>query len=145
MSTNSVQTGDDGISGHRIVVGIDGSEVSMKALDWAAAEADRAGATLDIETAYEPGYEFITHDEVQHSMARLIDEATVRVRKAHPDLLTTNGTHEAAPAAVLIDASQGADLLVVGSRGAGGFKGLLLGSVSQKCSLHSHCPITIVR
>lgn len=145
MSTDSAPTGVHGNSGHRIVVGIDGSEVSMKALDWAAAEAARSGAALDIQTAYEPGYEFITHDEVQNTMERLIDEATVRVQRAHPNLTISSGTHEVAPATVLIDASEGADLLVVGSRGEGGFKGLLLGSVSQKCSLHSHCPITIVR
>ena len=145
MPTDAAVTGNYEMSGHRIVVGIDGSEESMRALDWAAAEADRSGASLEIQTAYEPGYEFITHDEVQRSMARIIEEAMARVQKVHPGLATVSGTHEAPPATVLIDASEGADLLVVGSRGEGGFKGLLLGSVSQKCSLHSHCPITIVR
>ena len=54
-------------------------------------------------------------------------------------------THEGPAAKVLLEASEGADLLVVGSRGLGGFSGLLLGSVSQQCSLHAHCPVVIVR
>jgi nucleotide-binding universal stress UspA family protein len=58
---------------------------------------------------------------------------------------TISGTHERTPAKALIEASDGADLLVVGSRGLGGFKGLLLGSVSQQCSHHARCPVTIVR
>ena len=53
-------------------------------------------------------------------------------------------THEGSPAEILIEASRDADLLVVGSRGLGGFKGLLLGSVSQQCSQHARCPIVIV-
>lgn len=132
-------------SGRRIVVGIDGSAESMKALDWAAAEADRCGVVLEIQTAYEPGYQFITHDEVQRTMERLIAEAKDRVAKTAPGVHTASGVHEESPARILIEASDGADLLVVGSRGLGGFKGLLLGSVSQQCSLHAHCPITIVR
>jgi nucleotide-binding universal stress UspA family protein len=51
---------------------------------------------------------------------------------------------EGRPAAVLVDESQGADLLVVGSRGHGGFTGLLLGSVSQQCAHHAACPVVIV-
>ena len=140
-AASSGSTGSD----HRVVVGIDGSAESMRALDWAAAEAGRSGATLEIQTAYEPGYEFITRDEVQRTMDRLVAEARAHVATEAPGVTTSSGTHEESPAKVLIDASDGADLLVVGSRGLGGFKGLLLGSVSQQCSLHARCPITIVR
>jgi nucleotide-binding universal stress UspA family protein len=117
----------------------------MKALDWAAAEAGRTGAVLEIETAYEPSYEFISRDEVQRTMDRRIEEAKARVADLALSVAISTGTHEESPAKVLIESSQGADLLVVGSRGLGGFKGLLLGSVSQQCSLHSHCPVTLVR
>ena len=145
MSTETVISEGSTGRGHRIVVGVDGSPESMRAVDWAAAEADRRGAVLDIRTAYEPGYEFITHEEVQRTMERLVDEVEARVAEVAPGVRTSSGTAEASPAAVLIEASDGADLLVVGSRGRGGFTGLLLGSVSQQCSLHSRCPIAIVR
>jgi nucleotide-binding universal stress UspA family protein len=132
-------------SNRRIVVGVDGSESASMALDWAAAEADRTGALLDIQTAYEPGYVHVTKDEIQRCMDVLVKEAAARVAELTPGVTTASGTHEESPAKVLIEASDGADLLVVGSRGLGGFKGLLLGSVSQQCSHHARCPVTIVR
>jgi len=130
---------------HRIVVGIDGSEAAVRALDWAAAEAERTGAVLEIQTAYEPGYVHVTKEEVQRSLDRLVEDASAHVAMATPGVVTVGKTHEQSPAEVLIEASKGADLLVVGSRGLGGFKGLLLGSVSQQCAHHAHCPLTIVR
>jgi nucleotide-binding universal stress UspA family protein len=54
-------------------------------------------------------------------------------------------THQEHPASALIEASDGADLLVVGSRGLGGFRGLLLGSVGHQCVLHARCPVVIIR
>ena len=145
MSTEPVASANSADSNHRIVVGIDGSPESWNALDWAATEADRSGAVLEIQTAYEPGYEFITDDEVQRTMGRLVAKAEARVAEVAPRVSITSGTHVVSPAKMLIEASEAADLLVIGSRGLGGFEGLLLGSVSQKCSLHSHCSITIVR
>jgi len=136
------ESAEDGL---RIVVGFDGSEHSMRALEYAAVEAGLRSAVLDIQTAYEPGYEFITAEEVQRTMDRQIVTAVARAAQVAPGVATTSGTHEESPANALIEASDGAALLVVGSRGLGGFKGLLLGSVSQKCSLHSPCPVTIVR
>ena len=115
------------------------------ALAWAAAEAARSGADLEIHAAYEPNYEFISHDEVQRTLTRQVEEAKARVAKEFPDVHVTTRTHEEMPAKVLIQASEGAGLLVVGSRGLGGFTGLLLGSVSHQCSLHADCPVVIVR
>lgn len=139
--------GSSGSSGskHRIVVGVDGSDAATKALDWAAAEAERSGAVLEIQTAYEPGYVHVTKDEIQRCMDALIEDARARVAKVASGVTTVGETHEESPARVLIEASDGADLLVVGSRGLGGFKGLVLGSVGQQCSHHAWCPITIVR
>ena len=130
---------------HRVVVGIDGSEPGMRALDWAAAEAGRSGAVLEIQTAYEPGYVHVTKEEIQRCMDHLVEDAAAHVAKVAPGVATIGKTREQSPARVLIKASEGADLLVVGSRGLGGFKGLLLGSVSQQCAHHAHCPVTIVR
>jgi nucleotide-binding universal stress UspA family protein len=145
MSTEQRTGSGAAEASQRIVIGFDGSEHSMRALDYAAGEADLRHAILDIHAAYEPGYEFITSEEVQRTMDREIAAAVARVAEVAPGVATTSGTHEESPANALIEACDGATLLVVGSRGLGGFKGLLLGSVSQKCSLHSPCPVTIVR
>ena len=129
---------------HRVVVGVDGSEGSDRALAWAAAEADRRNAILDVVTAFNPGYEFITPDEVQGSMQAVIDRAIGQVAASYPTVSVEGVHHEGSPAEILINAGHHADLLVVGSRGRGGFRGLLLGSVSQQCSQHADCPVVIV-
>jgi nucleotide-binding universal stress UspA family protein len=145
MPTEPSASADPAETTHRVVVGVDGSDNSMRALDWAAAQADRTGAVLEIETAYEPGYVFVTHDEIQRSMERLVDKAVARVAELAPRVVTRTETHEQSPAMALIEASEGADLLVVGSRGLSGFAGLVLGSVSQKCCLHARCSLAIIR
>src|SRR5665213_4239181 len=124
MPTHPTAQTDSASPGHSIVVGMNGSTGSMEALDWAAAEASRTGAVLEIETAYEPSYEFISRDEVQRTMDRRIAEAKARVADLVPSVAISTGTHEESPAKVLIESSHGADLLVVGSRGLGGFEGL---------------------
>jgi nucleotide-binding universal stress UspA family protein len=96
------------------------------------------------------GHAFITSPDVresleQLSLQQLIDEASERVARVAPGVTFEGVTHEEAASKVLIEASKGADLLVGGSRGLGGFTGLLLGSVSHQCSLLSHCLVVIVR
>jgi nucleotide-binding universal stress UspA family protein len=130
---------------HRVVVGVDGSEGSNRALEWAAAEAARRGAILEAHTSYGQGYAFITSQEVHQAMQHLLDEAANHIADLAAGVTFKGVVHEGSAAKFLIEASEGADLLVVGSRGLGGFSGLLLGSVSQQCSLHAHCPIVIVR
>jgi nucleotide-binding universal stress UspA family protein len=130
---------------HRIVVGIDGSRGGDRALEWAAAEAARSGAVLEGHACYDPGYVFISREEVQMSLKRAIETAGIHVAEIAPGVTFEGVTHEGPAAKDLIDVSKGADLLVVGSRGLGGFSGLFLGSVSQQCALHAHCPIVIVR
>lgn len=144
MATKSASESEPDVR-HRIVVGVDGSENADKALEWAAIQADRTGAVLEIHTAYEPGYVHVTKEEVQRGMERVVAEARDHVENLAPGVTVTCHTHEESPANLLLSASDGADLLVVGSRGFGGFKGLLLGSVSQKCSLHAQCPVAIIR
>ncbi len=68
-----------------------------------------------------------------------------RASELAPDVTVTTHAHEENPAAALVAASKDADLLVVGTRGLGGFKGLLLGSVGQQCVTHAHCSVMIVR
>jgi nucleotide-binding universal stress UspA family protein len=144
MTTTATET-EPAAPIHRVVVGIDGSHSSKRALEWAAAEAARTGAVLEGHASYGPGYIYISSEEVRMTLRKVIDEAADHVADIAPGVSFTGVTHEEPAAKVLIDASKGADLLVVGSRGLGGFSGLLLGSVSQQCALHAHSPIVIVR
>jgi nucleotide-binding universal stress UspA family protein len=75
----------------------------------------------------------------------VLRESVDRVRSDYPAVKVETAVVEGPPARVLVDLSADADLLVVGSRGRGGFSGLLLGSVSQQCVDHAHCPVTVVR
>jgi nucleotide-binding universal stress UspA family protein len=146
MSTQHGETRDRAHpTHHRLVVGVDGSEGSQTALEWAAAEAGRTGAVIEIHAAYSPGYAFLTPSDVQRVLQEMIENATSHISSIAPDLMTKGIAHEGPPGAALVDASYGANLLIVGSRGLGGFAGLLLGSVSQQCVLHAHCPVLVVR
>ena len=139
-------------SERRIVVGVDGSPPSERALDWAVAEAQRTGAALHLVSAWmfpmSLGYAFTTTvHEVRQSAQDVIDRAVAHVCEVAGDVTVTvtGETSEQAPAPALIAAAKGADLLVVGSRGLGGFQGLLIGSVSQYCSRHATCSVVVVR
>ena len=139
----------------RIVVGIDGSETAKLAAGWAAAEAKLRNAELMFVCAWEVpaqtfgfGYaaipEALVGDLAEAAQTTLAD-ALEKVRSDVPDISVETTAVEGQPARVLLDASEDADLLVVGSRGLGGFRGLLLGSVSQQCAHYAKCPVVIVR
>ena len=83
--------------------------------------------------------------EGQRRAEQMLREAVERVRSDHPAVNVETAVVEGPPAQVLVDMSADADLLVVGSRGRGGFSELLLGSVSQQCVHHARCPVTVVR
>ena len=139
----------------RIVVGVDGSETAVRAARWAAWEARRRGAVLDLVAAwsvpmssYGFGYAAVSDDLMKGQMKVAEDHLVaavdaVRSEWAEADVETR--TVEGQAAEVLIDESRDADLLVVGSRGLGGFRELLLGSVGQQCAHHAACPVVIVR
>jgi nucleotide-binding universal stress UspA family protein len=136
----------------RIVVGIDGSASSVAALRWALDEARLRGAGLDIVHAWSspyvgeaPGvsaFAGVEGEMAQRALALL--ERTVRSVGPPPGVHVNHVLMRGAAAAVLIDVARGAELLVVGTRGAGGFLGLQLGSVSQQCAHHAPCPVVIV-
>ena len=141
---------DTATSEHRIVVGVDGSVHSERALDWAITQAQRGGATLEIVTAWlfpmALGYAFTTTvNEVHQAAQNVVDGAIARVTEVAPDVVVCGNPTEESPGPALVSASVGADLLVVGSRGVGGFKELLLGSVSQFCTRHASCSVVVVR
>jgi nucleotide-binding universal stress UspA family protein len=138
-----------------IVVGVDHSAGAREALRFALEEAQLRRATLRAVHAWRvgigagyigsPAIEGIELGEVR-AAAEAALHATLREAIPDPgDVEIERSVVEGAPAAVLVEESRGADLLVVGSRGHGGFAQLLLGSVSQQCAHHAECPVVIVR
>lgn len=132
--------------GGRVVVGVDGSPASLEALKFAAGEARLRGSTLEAICAWQYpqayGWAPVPEDfDPESDMERTLAEAVATVESGTPvDAVVVQGQ----PADVLLNAAIGAELLVVGSRGRGGFSGLLLGSVSQQCVHHATCPVVVV-
>jgi nucleotide-binding universal stress UspA family protein len=81
----------------------------------------------------------------ENDARRVLDEAVAKVRSTHPGVRVRSTIIRGHPAPALIEASRGADLLVLGSRGHGEFVGMLLGSVSEHCVAHAHCPVLVIR
>jgi len=131
----------------RVVVGVDGSAGSRRALRRAALEATAHEATLEIVLAWglfdQPGDgSFDPHfnaGRARDALQRIVDDEPTP-RPADSVLQVVNDL----PARALLDAGEGAWMLVVGSRGLGGFQGLLLGSVSQQVVHHAACPVLVV-
>ncbi len=135
----------------RIVVGIDASDPSLDALRWALDEARLRGAELELVHAF-PRPELVgmtmvvtlpSDDELRAASEQVLAEALERVGGAG-DVPVTRRVETGGPAAVLVGAAEGADLLVVGARGLGGFKGLLLGSVTQQVIAQAPCPVVVI-
>lgn len=135
----------------RIVVGVDGSRYSLAALDYACRRAEDTGETV---VAIHAWHVRAPSTDVWSSDARSVDseerevllsESVAGVREDHPDVRIEQEVVPVAPAQALVDASAGASLVVVGSRGLGFFSGLLLGSVSQAVLHRAECPVAVVR
>jgi len=131
----------------RIVVGVDGSAESVAALRHAAQLAEKFGSTVVAITVWHypisstgPMVGWNPDRDAQSIVAEVSDQV---FGPEWPDWYTTE-IRPGAPAQVLVDESRSADLLVVGSRGHGGFTGLLLGAVSSQCAEHAACPVLIV-
>jgi nucleotide-binding universal stress UspA family protein len=134
-----------------IVVGVDGSPHSQKALDWAMTEAalrnvhltvlavaPAAASIWGITGQFSPSQE--TQDKIKQAAKEVVDETISRHGHQDVTLQAVSGV----PADELVKASQDADLLVVAARGAGGFARLRMGSVSEQVSHHATCPVVIV-
>ena len=135
---------------HRIVVGTDGSPTSIAALDWAVNQAELTGAILEVITTWEwpssYGWSAVPDNyKPAEDFEELLAKVMAPIRQAHPDLSIHATVVEGHPAPLLVKASRGADLLVVGSRGHGEFAGMLLGSVSEHCVTNAHCPVLVLR
>ena len=136
-----------------IVVGVDGSKGSVEALRRAIEEARLHDARVKVVNAwhipaiiYESGWAPvpIDLDTYAKSAEQVLDKSLAEAGAAESGVEVTTVVRKGQAADVICDEAKGADLLVVGSRGFGGFRGLLLGSVSQQCAHFAPCPILIV-
>jgi nucleotide-binding universal stress UspA family protein len=157
----------------RVVVGVDGSKESHRALRWAARDAQRRGAELQVVYVHEAklGYNpyevsyattsspraverlaleerrwrerqrLAAREDAEAVLEELLEELPADLRAVPTEWIVREGPR---PAPLLLEVARNADLLVVGSRGRGGFAGLLLGSVSQQLAQHAPCPVVIV-
>jgi nucleotide-binding universal stress UspA family protein len=135
---------------HRIVVGVDGSGSSMAALAWAVQQARLTGAVVEAVTAWEfpsaYGYAVPVLDvDFEELATRTVRDAIAEVMAGADAGSIRYKVVEGNAAKVLIDESAGADLLVVGSRGHGGFVEALLGSTGQHAVHHATCPVVVIR
>lgn len=137
---------------HPVLVGVDGSESALHAVRWAAREALRRNAPLRIvhvchlapvrhprQISPPPEYQAALLEQGRHWLT----EATRAARHAAPDGVVTTDLHDGLTSDVLIAESKTAQLLVLGSRGLGGFASLLIGSVAVAVSAHAHCPVVV--
>jgi nucleotide-binding universal stress UspA family protein len=132
-----------------IVVGVDGTDSSRQALIWAVRYAALIGAGIDavISWNYPTGYGMggVASDWNPGEDARdLLAETVASVLGGDIPVPLTQVVREGNAARVLLDETKDAQMLVVGSRGHGGFAGLLLGSVSAHCAEHAHCPVLVI-
>ncbi len=138
-----------------IVVGVDGSGESRQALAWAVKHAALEHEPLTVLAIHEVavsawtgnpiiyGEDRAEEEKAQHAAQEAVDK-TINDLGVRPDSVTVRAI-SGRPAQALIEASHDADLVVVGSRGAGGFSALLTGSVTSQVVSHAACPVVVVR
>jgi len=137
-----------------VVVGVDGSESALRAVRWAAREAERRGTALRLvhvchvapvrhprQVTPPPEYQAVLFEQGRHWLT----EASAAARDVVPDLVVTVDLLGGLSAATLVVESRTAQLMVLGSRGLGGFTTLLVGSVAVALAAHGHCPLVVVR
>ena len=139
-----------------IIVGVDGSDHSRAALNWAYQEAADHGASLNVLAAWhapvlpqQPPYGSVPPEGYASQPANdalaMLEQFVADLEIRTPPVKIQTSVEQGNAAKVLIERSKGADLMVVGSRGRDGFAGMLLGSVSQHVVAHAHCPVAVVR
>jgi len=136
-----------------VVVGTDGSEHSLQAVEWAAREAEQREAPLRVVSVVSIPPRSVWPRVLPDTVARTAGEeagealsrAIGRVARAAPDMLADGGVLWGPPVSALVACAAGASMLVIGCRGAGGFPSLLLGSVSRYVATEAQCPVVVVR
>jgi nucleotide-binding universal stress UspA family protein len=138
---------------HRIVAGVDGSASSLEALRWAIRQAELTGSSVDAVIAWQPpagtglewGVAMVDDTDYAELAAKTLADAIGTVADPASPVRVRPVVGKGNAAQVLLDVSADADLLVVGSRGHGGFASALLGSVSLHCTHHARCPVVVIR
>ncbi|MGC1212371.1 MAG: universal stress protein [Micromonospora sp.] len=133
-----------------VVVGVDGSESSQRALGFAVERAAQRDVPLRVVRVWEPpgerrvgpGFDL---EEATATERAAVEDELAQWRETFPDVPVEVRVTPGNPAALLVEASREAQLVVVGSRGRGGLRGMVLGSVSQQLIHHAHCPVAVVR
>ena len=131
-----------------IVVGVDGSPSSQRAVRWAAQQAKLTGATLRAVSSWRwPNYITIVPPGVDlaSDTRRTLDEVLEEALTGSEDVSVTRHVIEGPPGPALLTQAQDATLLVVGAQGRAAFPGMLLGSVAEYCVRHGSCPVVVVR
>jgi nucleotide-binding universal stress UspA family protein len=136
-----------------IIVGIDGSVHSDRALEWAMKEAAIRRVPLTVITVAHAlaGYwgavpypgDHAMAEKARQAVAEAVEKAKARLGDTGPASITIKAV-TGIPAEEILNAAEGTDMIVVGSRGAGGFARLLLGSVSSQITHHAHCPVVVI-
>jgi nucleotide-binding universal stress UspA family protein len=137
----------------RIVVGVDGSEGSVLALRWAVEEARLREATVEAVHAWT--YPMVAgpmgaiippvpREDLERTAGEVLEEALQEAQVEGKGVEIARRIVEGPPAVMLVQQAESADLLVIGSRGHGGFTGLFLGSVSHQCAQRASCPVVII-
>jgi nucleotide-binding universal stress UspA family protein len=143
------------LADHRIVVGVDGSESSKAALAWAVEQAKLTSATVEAVIAWHYPVAFagvpyapigsLMDTDLAGTAEQVLGMAISATVDPADQVKVSSTVREGNAPQILLEAAAGADLLVVGSRGHGGFAEALLGSVSQHCVHHARCPVVIFR
>ncbi|HEX7659619.1 MAG TPA: universal stress protein [Pseudonocardiaceae bacterium] len=132
-----------------IVVGVDGSDQSKDALRWAVRQASLTGAAVEAVMAWEwpntYGWAPPVEQDFESLATQVLKDTVDEVVGSESNVEVRQVVAEGGAARILLHEAKKADLLVVGSRGHGGFAGTLLGSVSQHCVQHALCPVVILR
>ena len=136
-----------------IIVGFDRSEQSFEALRWAAHEASLRKANLRVVTAWEVPFDYDSTDRSVRPYDRVRQDTVLAVAGAIERAVTDSTVRESldvviehgSPTPILLTQSVDAEMVVVGARGTGGFRGLILGSTTDKLIRHAKCPVVVVR
>jgi nucleotide-binding universal stress UspA family protein len=138
-----------------ITVGVDGSEHSRRALDWAVREAGLRGAALTVLAVHQVASNYWTGspeaypadqpatETVRRAAEDVVQQAVSQAGEPGPASVTVRAV-SGLPARELVQASSDADLVVVGTRGGGGFSALVLGSVTNQVVSHAACPVVVI-